>query len=186
MSSDKELYFIALMPPPSLAEKIYSIKEEIAKKYNSKHSLKVPEHITIIPPFRCDEDQLDKVVIVVTDFSKTISSFKILLKNFGHFGHKIIFIEAFSRPENALPDLYNSLKKCFENELSFVEGLGLKDEFHSHLTIANRDLKKPEFDEVWPEFKERKFEESFRVNSLFLLNHPDNIWRSFKEFHFKN
>ena len=180
----KELYFIALLPPSELAQKIHTIKEEIAKKYKSYHSLKVPEHITVIPPFRCDEDELNKMHKSVQNVSSTINPFEVQLKNFGHFGYKVMFIMANSHPQNALPDLFQALKKVFISELSFIN-ITLNDGYTSHLTIANRDLNQSAFRKAWGEFKEREFEETFSVSSLFILNHPNNIWTPFKEFKMK-
>src|SRR5437879_352960 len=91
----KELYFLALMPPLPVAQKIHRLKEEIAEKYNSRHSLKVPEHVTLIPPFRCEDEELKVMSEAVALSLNTCSHFEIILKNFGHFNNKIIFMEAF-------------------------------------------------------------------------------------------
>lgn len=53
--------------------------------------------------------------------------------------------------------------------------------FHPHLTLAFRDLKKPEFYKAWEEFKDRKFNAGFVVNSISLLKHDGMQWQLFKE-----
>ena len=186
MSQNKELYFLALMPPQPLAEKIHELKKEIASTYHSKYSLKIPEHITIIPPFYCKDDDLENLSNFLNDFVKTIPAFGVQLKDFGHFNSRVIFIPAFSNPAPALEQLYYSTRDMFKQNLSFLESLKLSDDFVSHLTIANRDLKPADFRNAWEQFKNKKLEESFSATHLSLLRLENGLWKRFKEFEFNN
>ena len=184
MSSNKELYFLALLPPQEMAERIHEFKKEMAEKYESRYSLKIPEHITIIPPFYCKDDDLNRLSNILKDFARSIQPFEVRLKDFGHFNSRVIFIPALSTPATALEHLYYSTKNAFQENLSFLESLKLSDEFVSHLTIANRDLKPMHFRKAWEEFKEKKFDESFAAEHLSLLRLDEGIWKKFEDFQF--
>jgi len=184
MSEKKELYFLGLLPPPDLADRIHELKKEIAEKYQSSYSLKIPEHITIIPPFYCKDDNTEKVSELLKNFVKTIPDFEVQLKNFGHFNSRVIFIPALSNPTMAMEQLYYSTKKYFEDNLSFLESLKLNNDFVSHLTIANRDLKPMYFRQAWEQYKDKEFNESFKARHLSLLRLEDGLWKRFQEFEF--
>ena len=59
-----QLYFIALIPPEPLKDQIQDIKLEVTEKFNSSHSLNAPPHITLLSPFRMDEEQEDQFLLM--------------------------------------------------------------------------------------------------------------------------
>src|SRR4051812_40999929 len=106
MNLVKQLYFIALLPPKALAAQIHSVKEEIAADFHSRYALKIPEHITLIPPFHCSDELLEMLSARLKNLCHKKKPFEILLKNFGHFDKSVLFIQASSQPNEAIQRLH--------------------------------------------------------------------------------
>ena len=71
ISTEMPLYFLAVIPSEEINKRIKSLKLEIAEKYEAKHALKLPAHITLQIPFKIPE----------TEEGKLIDSLKTLLKS---------------------------------------------------------------------------------------------------------
>ena len=54
--------------------------------------------------------------------------------------------------------------------------------FHPHMTVAFRDLKKPNFVKAWEEFKDKLLDAEFIADRICLLKHDGKRWNSFQEF----
>jgi 2'-5' RNA ligase len=186
MNPSKQLYFIALLPPDQLTKKIHSIKEEIASKFHSRYSLKIPEHVTLIPPFHCSDELLEVLITRLKSCCQTVKPFEVLLKDFGHFNKSVLFIQASSQPKEALDEVQSAFKKLFSEEFSSVKLPHNGEKFTPHVTVANKDLTKGKFKEAWLELKEREFEEKFTVKSIFLLKHVEGIWHAEIQIPFEN
>jgi 2'-5' RNA ligase len=186
MNSEKELYFIALLPPEALTKQIHSIKEEIAAHYNSRKSLMIPEHITLIPPFHCSAELLDILLVRLKNLCHEKKPFEVHLMGFGHFDKSVLFIQASSQPNKALGELHLDVTKVFSEDFSSIKLPQSGEKYTPHLTIANKDLTRQNFKKAWADFGKRKFEEKFTVNSIFLLKHTQGIWKLEKEMKFGN
>jgi 2'-5' RNA ligase len=168
----KQLYFLALIPNESLADQITELKLFCAKNFNSSHALKSPPHITIVPPFRVSKDELVLIMDRIKNSVKEVSPFKVRLKDFNHFGNKVIFIDV---PFNH--DLNQFHLKVHSSLLdTTLSGKGFDQRFSPHLTLAFKDLASEVFKEAWAHFKNRMFEAEFEVNQLLLLRHDGQKW----------
>jgi len=175
------LYFIAVVPPEDIREKVKDIKEYFSENYNSSHALRSPAHITLHMPFKWKEKKLDLLVNELTASVREKRSFKIKLSGFDSFSPRVIFIDV---EENE--DLLQ-LKKSVEQAMKRLHILNSDYKakpFHPHMTVAFRDLRKAQFSEAWKEFENKEFEEEFEVDSFVLLKHNGKIWEIFKQFDF--
>lgn len=179
--SKKQLYFIALIPPPELREAVKALKEEMKSRFGAQHALKSPAHLTLQMPFRWKESEEAFLLASLKGFAAQQQPFQINLSGFDCFPPKVIYI----RVENHRPiiQLHEQLK------VHLIESLGFTPEqvnsrFHPHLTIATRDLRKSSFREAWAEFESRKFTVSFEAESLFLLKHTGRFWEIYRAFIF--
>ncbi len=177
----KNLYFIALIPHLSLREEIKLLKEEMKLNYNVRHALKSPAHITLQMPFRKAEDKEIQLVTELENFAINQNKFDIYQSGFGCFSPRVIFISIVNH--KPIINLHKKLNDLLINQLDFNEK-EINQNIYPHLTIATRDLSKEMFHKIWLDFKERKFENSFKVNSIFLLKHNGKHWDIFKEFLF--
>lgn len=173
-----KLFFIALVPENDLKLKLGEIKNSFANNYKAHHALKLPPHITLIPPFKIDQDKESTLIKVIRQTAANTYSFEIQLNGFGAFPPRVIFINVLN--SIALNDLYNRL---YENAQQLLPGKPQR-EYHPHITIANRDLKRQKFDEAWPVFKKQEFRETFPVHHLYLFGHDGRTWKILDEFPF--
>lgn len=175
------LYFIALIPPEALCQRIRSLKLEIADKYRIKHALKLPAHITLQIPFRIPDKDESGLVLLLKDFAAKQHRFTIEISGFKKFSKRVIYADV--ETKEPVVELYERLQGLLEGNLD------LKDhekthKIHPHFTLASRDLDHRIFPLVWADFKDREFQDSFQARSISLLKHNGKSWDILKEFEF--
>lgn len=172
MQQSNPLYFIALVPLPSICEEVTAFKQYAAQHFGSGHALNSPPHITLIPPFRWPEDQHAKLRTSLTDFSFQAPSFSINLSHFSSFPPRVIFIDVVENKE--LINLQEQLAQHFAQQL----GIQHKGPFgfHPHMTVAFRDLKEEVFPKAWAHFSEQTYQRAFPADQLTLLHHDGKKW----------
>lgn len=181
MTNTEKLYFIAIIPHATLCDKIKSFKESIKLKYQAKYALKSPAHITLQKPFKFNEESESILIDTLTKFASSQNPFSVELKNFDQFIQRVIYIKIVNH--NPIKILHKHLMLTLKSKLDFNEKALLKN-VHPHITIANRDLKSQNFKNAWQEYQLKKFNASFKVNSIFLLKHNGKYWDIFKAFKF--
>lgn len=178
----KQLYFIALLPPEEIREDVRQLKLEMKKRFDASHALKAPAHITLQMPFRREEDFERTIINSLQAFGVNQSTFTVNLNGFNVFPPHVLFIKI--KEHQPIQNLHSNLNVVLTNSLNFTKDK-IKQQLHPHMTIATRDLHKAAFHAAWDEFKEREFEASFKVSSLYLLKHNGKCWDQFREFPFK-
>ncbi len=181
MPLQKNLYFIALIPNNELKDRIKELKEEMKERFNSKHALNSPAHITLQMPYRRSENEENNMIQFLEDFAKHQKPFHVDLKGFGCFTPRVLFVKVYCHAP--IIQLHMTLKEVLKNQLDFKEK-DITTNIHPHMTTATRDLSKLEFHKAWPEFENRVFEASFEAKSLFLLKHNGKFWDINREFLF--
>lgn len=177
------LYFIAIVPPEPIYSEAFQLKEHFKTHYNSKAALNSPPHITLHMPFSWKESKEAMLVESLERFAHIQKPFELKLNNFSAFEPRVIFIDV--EKNEMLKSLQKQLKRFCKIELNLFNADYKELAFHPHLTLAFRDLKKPEFYKAWEEFKDRNFNASLTVNSLVLLKHDGNQWQMFAELKMK-
>jgi 2'-5' RNA ligase len=175
----KQLFFIALIPPETVYMEVEAFKTIMSNEYNSSRALRLPPHITLIPPFWLNPDRLNALSSTLKEFSKELRAFTIHFNGFGVFKPKAIYIRNDYNQE--LMELQTDIAQEGKNLgfWSIEEG-----PFHPHMTIAFKDLTKNDFERAWNAFKERKYEADFTVSSLYLLRHSEKHWDVLESFSF--
>jgi 2'-5' RNA ligase len=180
----ESLYFIAIVPPEPVYGEALALKNHFKDQYHSKAALNSPPHITLHMPFAWKEGKEAALVNGLEAFSATQYSFVLRLNNFSAFEPRVIFIDVIK--DERLATLQKELKRFCKTTLNLFNADYKALAYHPHLTLAFRDLKKPEFYKAWEELKERKFEATFDVMSVALLKHNGKEWELFKEFPLMN
>lgn len=177
MANSKALYFVALLPPQKLQEEIRQLKLEIKAKTGVSHALKLPAHITLLPPFwlkdQLENDLLTALEAVTSNFIK----FDIELKGFGRFDQRVIFIKL--KDHEAVKRLHQQLQQSVSG---IFEELKKKESLHPHITLATRDLTKAYFLELWPGFQKRDFSGTFSAEGVTLFKHNGKRWEILRQF----
>jgi 2'-5' RNA ligase len=87
------MYFIAIVLPQYLDEKIISYKKLVLEKFDCKVGLKSPAHITIIPPFWMEDEKEVQLLHDTDTLCSSIHSFPVITNNFSAFSPRTIFID---------------------------------------------------------------------------------------------
>jgi 2'-5' RNA ligase len=168
-----EKYFLAIVPTGEIQESATSLKLLLKEQMNIKYALKSPAHITLKMPFSYNEAKEDYLIEKLRTFLSGKENFKIQVKGTGTFGKRVIFwkIEADSK----LYELQESVKSFCKRELNLVYELSDRN-FHPHMTIAFKDVKERDFDQVKAIVTDRSINLPFQVFSVELLKRIDRSW----------
>lgn len=178
MKKASELFFIAILPPFEIQEEVTAFKKYAAEHFDSKHALRSPPHITLIPPFRWDTAQQSQLIQFLSAYSFAPSSFDLKLKNFDCFAPRVIFVDL--EPEPTLSEMQAHLASAIQSELGITHRGPFG--FHPHMTIAFRDLSTSIFPKAWKHFSAQSYQRSFRVDGLVLLQHSPHGWQITQSF----
>ncbi|MDH4089473.1 MAG: 2'-5' RNA ligase family protein [Cyclobacteriaceae bacterium] len=176
----EKLYFIAIVPPTPIYEEALQQKEYFKDNYNSKASLNSPPHITLHMPFRWKENEEAKLFELLAQFTRDIQPVAIKLDNFSSFPPRVIFINVEMSPE--LETLQRDLQRYCRRVLNLFNANYRALPFKPHLTVAFRDLKKPNFLRAWDEFRTKDFHAEFIADKVTLLKHSGRVWKVHQEF----
>jgi 2'-5' RNA ligase len=179
MAFSKALYFAALVPPQAVKEEVRNLKLEIKEKVGAAHALKLPAHITLIPPVWLQIEQEKPFVEAIREVSKIQHSFPLELKDFGRFDQRVIFLKVVDH--EPVINLDKKLLRALKNPLSTDK----EKKLHPHVTLATRDLPRKRFRETWENYKERKIHLSFEAKAITVFKHNGKAWDVLEEFPFR-
>jgi len=173
------LYFIAIIPDEPLQTELMKLKQWVFSKVGSKGALRSPAHITLLMPFKWKTAKEAQLFASLRKLTSSMAKFDVLLPNFNCFEPRVIYVNV--ENTDALTEAKNQVLKMARQELKLHF---LKDirGFHPHITIAFRDLKKPQFYQLWAHFKTKPFEAIFKANAIALLKHNGKKWDVYKKF----
>ena len=174
------LYFIALLPDLEIQQEVTAFKQECAVQFNASHALKSPPHITLIPPFRWNPKEMEKLKLSLVDFAFDQLSFSIYLNGFASFPPRVLFVDV--EQNETLVALQSDLLKHLQQQLHFKNKNAQR--FHPHMTIAHRDLEEAVFPTAWAYFSKIKYERQCLAGDLVLLQHINRKWEILERFDF--
>jgi 2'-5' RNA ligase len=180
LDNSKRRFFIGLLPPQDIQDYANDIKDYFAQNYNSRHALKSPPHITLQPPFEWQLDKLPILEQTLRTFTENQTPVRIILKGFGAFVPRVIYINVIKTPE--LMSLQSYLMAYLEESLGIVDPVSRSRLFAPHMTVAFKDLTRKNFRTAWPEFEHQELEFKFTASHLTLLLHDDTRWNVSAEF----
>lgn len=167
------MYFLAIVLPPGLNEKVLVHKHFMHANYRCSVGLRSPAHITIVPPFWMDEANEKLLLDDVKSISCSITPFLIETNDFSAFKPRTIFIDV--KPNRQLEELKQLSDQLFENNSTYNVKID-KRPSHFHITIATRDLHKKVFYEAWEHFANKHFREAWTAKGLSILKHNRIRW----------
>jgi 2'-5' RNA ligase len=167
------MYFIAIVLPLNLDEKVLHWKKYMQEKYRCKVGLKSPAHITIVPPFWLEANMEEELLNDVDTLAKDINSFTVATNDFSAFKPRTIFVSV--QKNAALEKLKRNADSYFLEKEQYKIKIETR-QFHPHITIATRDLIKKDFYECWPFFEAKEFKEEWEATGLSVLRHNKRNW----------
>lgn len=168
----ENLYFLAVVPPKTIADEVEEFRQIMANRYKSKHALKSPPHITLIPPFWWEEGDYEELKSQLKDWFRSQNMVELSLRDFNCFKPRVIFVDV--EQSEAFIRLQKELKEFLSDRWSLNPDK--RASFHPHLTIAFKDLKPRSFYQAWDFFKQQRYEARFLVDNICLLKHVQGKW----------
>jgi 2'-5' RNA ligase len=169
-----EKYFLALMPPALLADQLAQLKGQLQARFQVKYALKSPSHLTLKMPFSYNEAKEGQLQEKLLQFLKEQAPFLVQVAGISNFGQRVIYHWVI--PCKALTTMQAGLRGYCRISLHLVEELSDRN-FQPHLTLAYKDLKASQFDEVLAFAKEQAITAEFLADKLFLLKRVEGRWK---------
>ncbi len=172
-SSPHQMYYLALLCPPEVNDRILQFKLWMKEQFGCVIALRSPAHITLVPPFWLEEGREKELLSALYSFKADATALQIELNGFSHFGKKVLFVIV--NPGPAMEKIRNLVAGHFS---SSFPGVIKKDEqpFHPHVTIATRDMSPGHFFRAWEHFSQKKYAEKFTVQKIALLKLSPGKW----------
>lgn len=167
------LYYIAAACPEEVNTHVNLFKDYMQQKYGSRAAQKSAAHLTIVPPFKAEEDMQGQLNDFVTTYNIGVVPFDLELKNFGHFANRVIFVDVV--PNTSLNNLEQEVNVQFSETFPGII-FRTRPEFNPHVTIATRDIPENRFDEAWDYFEHQQFHAAFTYNGLHLYKLVNGKW----------
>lgn len=167
------MYFMAIVLPAVLDEKIRPMKQRLFDAYRCRTGLKSPAHITLVPPFWMQPANEQAIKEAMDDLGREVAPFPLATDGFDAFPPRTLFIAV--APSEALEEL----KKRSDTHWKGYAQLGIRTDsrpFHPHITLATRDLQRAHFFEAWPQLEGKEWKESWTADALSLLKHNGSCW----------
>ena len=180
MKQLQNLKLIALLLPGSLSEEVKKEQLFISITWGSKHALRTPPHITIIPPLSVTDTEEKSLLTIAEKISENIQPFTLHLDGYRSFKPKVVFMHVETSPE--LNDLQVVWRKELLSTMPHVLDQYPERPYHPHITLAHRDVTPEQFKKIWTHYAEQKFSTSFEVKSFCILKHNQNGWGPDREF----
>lgn len=182
MNQSKQRFFIALLPPDDIQKQITQIKLYFAEHYNSRGALNSPPHVTLQPPFEWPVTDVPKLEESLRAFAANRLQIPVTLSGFAAFAPRVIYADVVKSPP--LLELQKDLMGYVAQNLGIVHPVSGTRPFVPHMTVAFRDLTKPNFQAAWREFAGRSLFFEFTAAHLTLLIHDGDRWNVGTEFPF--
>lgn len=169
----KPLYLLALLPPEPVFSQTWALKQEVHRLTGSHNAVRLPPHITLLPPFRQSEALEAKATAALTAFATTQAAPTVGLDGFAWFGDRTLFVRV--SDATALCSLQAALTRWCANHLPEMPREARP--FTPHLTLATRDLSVAQVPVLRKLFAHRLYTASFVARQLTLFRHDGQRWR---------
>ena len=177
----RQLYFIAIIPESTVCDEVTEFKAYASEHFQSSHALKSPPHITLIPPFRMNQQEIEQLQNGMPKWLSTQKEFTLQLDGFGVFSPKVIYVSVLS--DITLIKLQKNLKNSFEKAFGFQPDK--RNEFHPHMTVAFKDLSRSNFYKAREYFGQIDYKRTIYVKKIYLLDHRNKKWNIHTRWNFR-
>lgn len=177
-------YSLVLSPHEDLRNKIVQVKEEFAKKYESKNALFSKPFISLVT-FVQYEMMEERIINHLNTIAMGFNPIKIELKDYGSFPSHTIYINITSKLPVQL--LVKTIRTETQRLMKFDEDHKPHFILEPHLTIA-RKLKPWQYEQGWLEYSHKHFTGRFIADGMLLLKRPldEMKYEIARRFEFQN
>lgn len=167
----RSLYLLALLAPEPVAADIWALKHEVHQLTGSRNALRLPPHITLLPPMTQDEAFEAGCVAALEAFAATRAPFQVAVEGFAWFGNRTLFVHVH---EGAVHAFHAELTAWCAAHLPAVRPETRP--FTPHLTLATRDLPPAQVPALRELFARRAYRARFTVQDFTLFRHNGQRW----------
>lgn len=176
------LYLLALLPPEPVFSETWALKQEVHRRTGSRNAVRLPPHITLVPPLRQPDEFEARCAAALTSFAATQAPFAVGLDGFAWFGTRTLFVHV--REAAALNAFQAALRAWCAAHLPEVKPENRP--FTPHLTLATRDLPAAQVPELRQLFAACPYAATFDVRQLTLFRHDGRQWQPRSVFYLTN
>ncbi len=170
----RTLYLVALLPPEPVFSHVWDLKQEVHRLTGSRNAVRLPPHITLLPPLSEADEFEGLCTAALADFAATEATFEVVVDGFAWFGSRTLFVHV--QEAAALRAFHARLMAWCAAYLPQVQPEGRP--YTPHLTLATRDLPPAQVPELRQLFAERAYAASFAVQSFTLFRHDGRQWQA--------
>ncbi|MDF7810954.1 2'-5' RNA ligase family protein [Hymenobacter sp. YC55] len=167
------LYLVAVLPPEPVFSQVWAMKQEVHHLTGSRNAVRLPPHITLIPPIRQPDEFEAKCAATLIDFAATQTAFTVGLHDFAWFGNRTLFVHV--SEAGPIKAFHVALTDWCATHLPDVPRE--KRPFTPHMTLATRDLPAAQVPELRQLFSARPYAATFPVQTLTLFRHDGQQWQ---------
>lgn len=172
--NEPALYLLATLPPEPVFAEVWALKQEVHRRTGSRNAVRLPPHITLLPPFRLVPAVFEpRALPVLADFAAAQPPVEVGLRDFAWFGGRTLFVRVIE--DAALQGLHAALLARCRVELPEIPLE--KRPFTPHMTLATRDLPPAQVPALQADFATRRYAASFLVTALTLFRHDGQQWQ---------
>jgi 2'-5' RNA ligase len=166
------LYLLALLPPEPVFSQVWALKQELNQLTGSRNAVRLPPHITLIPPTPQPEEFEAACIAGLTDFAATQPHFRVGVEGFAWFGSRTLFVRL--REAEALQAFHAALTAWCAAHLPAIPRESRP--FTPHMTLATRDLPPAQVPTLKQLFANRAYAADFEVADFTLFRHDGRQW----------
>lgn len=170
------LFYISIVCPERVEEKVKGYKDYMEKTYGCRAAKKSTSHLTIVPPFRAENELEKSLLDFVQTFNMGMLPVDITLDGFSNFGDRVLFVDV--APNPALKALEQEAMQEFATQFPGII-FGMKPDFNPHVTIATRDIPEGMLKRALEYFKaNHTADDTFNAKELKLMKLVDGWWEA--------
>lgn len=173
-NSDKQLKLIAIVLPEPLFSLVREEQNFIAKTWGCRQALRVPPHVTIIPPLSVKEKEVKELESIAKEVAGHRKPFSMKITGYDTFSPRVIFLKPNFPYELGL--LYTNLRDAIIPKIPQALNRYPDESFHPHITLAYRDLTPDQFKEMWRHYKNKKAKYTIDINQISILVNTEDGW----------
>lgn len=167
------LYLVAVLPPEPIFSQTWALKQEVHQLTGSRNAVRLPPHITLVPPLRQPDEFEARCTTALTEFAAAQPPFTVGLQDFAWFGNRTLFVHVHEAV--AIKAFHAALTEWCAQHLPEVPRENRP--FTPHLTLATRDLPVAQVPELRQLFGARSYAATFEVQHLTLFRHDGRQWQ---------
>lgn len=167
------LYLVVLLPPEPVFSETWALKQEVHRLTGSRNAVRLPPHITLVPPLRQPDEFEGTCTAALAAFAATQQPFSVGLEGFAWFGNRTLFVRVSGA--EPLRAFHAALMAWCKTHLPAVKPENRP--FTPHLTLATRDLPPALVPALQAQFAARSYAGTFAVHRLTLFRHDGQHWQ---------